>query len=238
MAAGAAVGAVLVLIGLSPFVLKAAFRGSEVDWATLSDIGQTYGGVSALLSAGGLVAVGVSLSLQAREQRHAREQAARGTQFELMRIMLDDPAYLETLGERTRGGLTADELRRDIYLNLLLNWWQMRWEFGDMTEYEVRSMARADIFSGAPGRDYWRRNGEQRLLYAATKQGRSFNRLLAEECHKAVAENETAPDERRGRPVPLSPRLRAAVLLTVLGGGAAATVLHRFLMSRALRGRK
>ncbi|MFV2175287.1 DUF6082 family protein [Actinomadura sp. LOL_011] len=65
-------------------------------------MGQTYGAVSALLAAGALVVLGFSVALQAGEARHAREQAARGTQFELMRMILDDPVYREGEGGSIR----------------------------------------------------------------------------------------------------------------------------------------
>lgn len=46
-----------------------------------------------------------------------------------MRMMFDDPVYQEVVGSGTREGLSSDELRRDLYINLLLNWWRTRWEW-------------------------------------------------------------------------------------------------------------
>ncbi|TMR07138.1 hypothetical protein ETD83_01580 [Actinomadura soli] len=232
---------VLALAGLSPFLLDAAYSGTRMDWARLSDIGETFGAISALLSATALVALGMSLALQAREVRHAREQAARSAQFELMRLILEEPVYQEVLGRRLREGLTKDELRRDIYLNLLINWWQMRWEFKDMPEVEVREAARLDLFSAEAGRDYWRRRGEARLSYANSRRGRRFNEIFDAEYRAAMVrvEDEEADEEPVSqRAVTLAARARqAGVAVLLLVAGAVAGSVFRRLRAHGTKSR-
>ncbi|WP_433227765.1 DUF6082 family protein [Actinomadura formosensis] len=222
------VGAMALII-LSPIALRGLFAGIDVDWPLLSNIGQTYGAVSALLAAGALVVLGFSVALQAREVRHSREQAARSTQFELMRMILDDPVYREVVGWGAQEGLASDEFRRDIYLNLLLNWWRMLWEFKDMPEVEVREAARRDVFSGKAGRDYWRRQGEKRLLFAKTRRERRFEEIFAEEHAAAMVAEPVEPPPDRRRNV-RSAAGRRAVIAAALGAGAVAGMAcHRLL---------
>jgi hypothetical protein len=61
---------IVVALALSPLfliVLEASFR---VNWTRLSEIGQSYTGVSALLSAAALVGVAFSIRLQTRQTAH------------------------------------------------------------------------------------------------------------------------------------------------------------------------
>jgi hypothetical protein len=214
----------MVLVILSPLAMLGMFADIDVDWPLLGNIGQTYGAVSAMLAAAALAVLGVSVALQAKEMRHAREQAARSTQFELMRMMVDDPVYREVVGWDSREGLSSDELRRDVYINLLLNWWRMRWEFKDMPEHEVRAAARGDIFFGSAGRDYWRRRGEQRLSFAKTRRERRFEEMFAEEYAAAMAAGpEEPPLERRrnGR--------RVGIAVALGAGAVAGMACHRLL---------
>src|SRR3954452_24166530 len=74
LAVAGALGAVLV----SPVALTWLPTMRSADWAHLSDVGQTYGAASAILSAAALIGVVLSLYYQRRETKAAREQALRG----------------------------------------------------------------------------------------------------------------------------------------------------------------
>jgi hypothetical protein len=178
---------IFVLIVLSPFALRLLAHGRRDDWALLSDIGQTYGAISALLSAGALTGVAVSVFIQIKELRHNREQAARAIQFDLLKMALEDPVYLQCVGPAAgapEGG--EDWSRQSIYINLLLNFWQMRWEFGDMTEEEIRGAGRDELFASEVGRRYWHHYGPRRALHATNRRSRRFNEIFSEEHVAAV----------------------------------------------------
>ena len=80
--------AIIGLVIFSPFAITelAHFR---MNWLQLSNIGQTYGAVSALLSSLALVSVVVSLLYQSRDNQNAREQTTRTLQFELIRMAME-----------------------------------------------------------------------------------------------------------------------------------------------------
>ena len=74
---------VLGLILLSPLLLRQIATLGGVDWTKLSDIGQTYGAASAILSALAVGGVAISLFLQANQGRANQVQMIREYQREL-----------------------------------------------------------------------------------------------------------------------------------------------------------
>src|SRR5262245_47188884 len=82
----------LALLIISPIALQQLVRIHGVNWTRLSEIGQTYGAVSALLTALALGGV-VSLLYQARDVKAAREQASRTFHNELLKIEMENPFY-------------------------------------------------------------------------------------------------------------------------------------------------
>ncbi|MFI7228542.1 DUF6082 family protein [Nonomuraea angiospora] len=70
-----------------------------------------------MLSAFALVAIGLSLFLQAREMRFSRQDAERSHHFQLMQLLIENPALSRGLGI-PRTGLDPQV---HVYLNLLLS---------------------------------------------------------------------------------------------------------------------
>src|SRR4051794_23078917 len=100
--------------------MSAAAR-STLDRGRLSDVGQAYGGVSAVLSALAFCAIAASLLLQFQQTRSASIAAARERHFELVRLAIDDPDLL-FLAERRRLG---DDARLVARSNLWVAHWLM-----------------------------------------------------------------------------------------------------------------
>ncbi|MFF8835282.1 DUF6082 family protein [Streptomyces sp. NPDC015130] len=84
----------LGLIVSTPFVL-AAVAPASTDWGKLSDISQTYGAVSVVLSAIASAGVALSLLFQVRQARTSNEQAIRGSHLQLATLALSDPHLLQ-----------------------------------------------------------------------------------------------------------------------------------------------
>ena len=79
----------LALVTASPLALRSLANLHQFDWPRLSNVGQTYGAISAMLVVIGLSGVAVTVFLQVRESRHTRVQAARTRHYDLMRMALD-----------------------------------------------------------------------------------------------------------------------------------------------------
>lgn len=184
-----ALGAVL----LSPMALARLPVGEDADWTRLSNIGQTYGAASAVLSVLALGGVAVSLVLQHRESKAAREQNLRALHADLFKKALDEEIYLECWGPI---GTSTDRTwyRQHIYLNLIVSHWQLMWELGALTEVHLRLAARG-IFAGPLGLRFW---GEARLIRPAAEKGRrarAFHQILEQEYQQALTHRPTEAEE-------------------------------------------
>lgn len=227
-AAALALAAVL----LSPFALGLLnVRG--VDWDRLSAIGQTYGAASALLSGLALGGVALSVLLQVTANRRDRIQLARGLHLELTRMALDDPTLLECWG----GAPVEEDERQLVYINLIVSYWQARWDTGASGEAEIRRFA-ADLFKAEIGRRFWRRHGANRIAgQAGSRRRRRPLHLMDQEYRRAIA---LGPPERPARAAPEPPATSAgtgrntqlAVAAVALGATAAGVLLGRRLGRR------
>lgn len=200
LAALAATAAVVAVVFLSPFALKAFGdgEGQGEEWSRLSEIGQTYGATSAVVSAFALGGVAVSLFLQARQARADRIQGIRGFHTELIRMQLDDlPLYLPCWGPLD---LPDDDARRQhIYTNLMMQYAWMGYEIGTIPEPLLRNML-GGMFQGHVGRRFWPMARDAWLAGSGgTRRGRRFIAVIDDEYAKAVA---AGPPVTRGAPEP------------------------------------
>lgn len=214
------------LVAVSPLALDAF--GNSQEWTERSEIGQTYGAAAALLSVLALVGISVSLMLQAREAKAAREHASRVTHSELLQMAMDDPVFRECWGP-VDTSRSDDEVRQHIYTNLIVSYWQSRFELGTLSEAHLRVGA-AGMFSAAPGRRFWAAARRARRETAQTRRTQRFNAILDEEYGrttvKPVADRPLPPPERR------APRAVAGVAVGGIGAVALARYLYRFLARR------
>ncbi|MEV6985272.1 DUF6082 family protein [Sphaerisporangium sp. NPDC051017] len=171
------------LVVLSPLAVDLLDDGG--GWSRRSEIGQTYGAAAALISVFALVAITVSLVLQARDAKLAREQASRTTHNELMTMALDDPLYRECWGVFS-AEKDENALRQQLYTNLIVSYWQTRFELGTFSETHLRHGATA-IFSARPGRIFWRDAREARIRTSQTRKARRFHAIIDEEYNRAIA---------------------------------------------------
>jgi hypothetical protein len=216
----------VALVIASPYALDVFGKGRE--WRERSEIGQTYGAAAALLSVLALVGISASLILQAREAKVAREHASRVTHSELLQMAMDDPAYRECWGP-VDPSRSERELRQHAYTNLIVSYWQSRFEIGTFNEAHLRAGAAA-MFAGAPGRRFWATARSDRHATAQTRRMRRFNAILDDEYAKAVDSGPPAEQLAPGR-VRHSRQVPGAVLAGA-GGAAALRLLYRALARR------
>jgi hypothetical protein len=175
----------LSIVFLSPLALTWLPEDYGTDWSKLSNIGQTYGVASAILAVLALAGVAVSLLLQQREAKAAREQALRGLHVDLLRMALDEDAFLECWGNI---GVSEDRLwhRQHIYLNLVVSHWQLMWEIGAMNEAHLR-LAAAQIFGGPLGRRFWAEVRTPRPAVEIGRRASRFHAIIEDEYQRALA---------------------------------------------------
>jgi ABC-type multidrug transport system fused ATPase/permease subunit len=151
---------VLVSVGLvvaSPWALRALDRnGDAINWNRLSEIGATYGAVSAIIVAIALLGVVAALVIQSREAKAARKNAQRAHHVDLLRLAMDDPSYMECWGPYLTESFDTE--RQYTYVNLIVTQWNSEYEIGEMTDVLLRATA-VSVFASSPGRQYWATSG-------------------------------------------------------------------------------
>jgi Family of unknown function (DUF6082) len=223
--------AVLALVILSPLALRAMVSIPGINWSELSNIGQTYGAVSALLAALALVGVAASVIVQNRELRHNRWEAGRTRHFDVMRIALDNPFFSQVF---SKPDISDDEDQLFAYINLVLNHWIMMWEFGDMSEMVLRSALR-DILETRVGSSYWRMYGKGWIETAETKRERALLQIADQVYRESVqsfrggGKAEIGQDRSTDRRIAI---LKAAFLFAFIG--VCAAIADRILKNKML----
>jgi hypothetical protein len=228
------------LVVISPLALPALDSAGQVDWNRLSNIGETYGAVSAIVAAIALVGVMISLLIQGREIKQARKNARRAHHVELMRMAMDDPRYMECWGPYLTDTFASEG--QYTYVNLVVAHWYSEYEIGEMSDTLLRATA-GGVFASVPGRQYWRSTGTFWRDNYSGRRARRFHRVLEETYQEAIRKPPATPPaaaqhEVRPEVWPEPTAVRAdrwwVNVLAAAGGGAAALIVVR-AVRRALR---
>jgi hypothetical protein len=184
----------LALVLASPLVLtRFEDGGGDRDWRRLSEIGQTYGAVSALLSALALGGVVVSLVLQRQSARLEREQAQRALHIELMRMAIENPDLQDCFGP-FGDGLPETERRQWTYINQVVLLSEMRFEVGGVDEAWVRGSA-YELFGSPISRRWWAYVRDRRT--PSSRRRRRLHEILDEEWQHATRRAQDHSEEQK-----------------------------------------
>lgn len=131
-----------------------------------------------------LAGVAASLVLHVRETKVNREHNSRQVHNQLMRMALDDPAWLECWGPYVGTDDPVGECQYS-YVNLILSYWQGRYELGTFTDEHLRSGAR-EMFGSPPGPRFWADARDERATAYRTRRERRFHSIVDEEYRRAI----------------------------------------------------
>ncbi|BCJ54210.1 hypothetical protein Asp14428_56850 [Actinoplanes sp. NBRC 14428] len=227
---------VLSAIVYSPFIMK-GLAGERIDWESLSDVGQAYGGMSAVLAGLALCGVGSSLTLQQRQTRQDRASGERQRHLELIKLAIDHPEFLEVVDIDLFKDPRSAAL---MYANLSVGHWLAAWELGEIDDQELRSNLRT-FFRSPLSRAWWNGVGAHWVSGANRKRRRFLSiafeefteaRKRAESSPLAMLREGEAPDLRRGL------RCRHESRKPVLLAAAAGFGLGVVVSGLQLKGRK
>ncbi|WP_411073660.1 DUF6082 family protein [Streptomyces sp. cmx-4-7] len=176
----------LGLIVSTPFVL-AAVAPASTDWGKLSDISQTYGAVSVVLSAIALAGVALSLLYQVRQARTSNEQAIRESHLQLATLALSDPNLLQAWSPPV-APVTLKRHQQHLITSLALGELLQRFRIGHLS-VEKLAVKLDGHFRGEIAREQWEREGPgwRRTMEAGDRRDRVFVRLVDESYRAAVA---------------------------------------------------
>src|SRR5258708_23069269 len=185
------------LIAFSPFALT-RLEGLSKEWGKLSNIGQAYGAISALISSLALAGIVVSLLYQARAGHTAREQSIRTLQQQLIIIEIEDPTLMTAIGAPWDLPIPAEsaKIREHLYIHMWAAFWAGNYVVGELTAPAVRKLVRGELFNSRAGRAYWAAIRENVL---STNEGkyRRFALIVDEEYQKVVASHVPVADPVR-----------------------------------------
>jgi hypothetical protein len=186
------VGSLLILIVgagclvlASPLALGVIDDQGSRDWGRLSEIGQTYGAVSALISVVALGGVAVSLILQLRSAQLDRAHAYRSVHLQLIEMAFDNPDLLECLGFSVAS--TEVDRRQNLYCNQLYLALEMGCEVGALHDERLRVSVR-EMLTG-PGRRWWGETREARAASITGRRARHVFDIVDEQWRLALAED-------------------------------------------------
>lgn len=175
----AVVSLTIVLLLVSPLILLIPAIVLDVNWRQLTDIGQSYTGIAAVLSAAALVGIVASIRFQAEQTRLLRRQLTREMQFNLLDMAMSDPHYAAIFRISPTQGY--DAFRKAAFQNLWVRYLEFAYLTGEMSEEELRSIFEG-FFTVADNR-VWFDSGRQHLpRYASglTAKGKRFLQILEE----------------------------------------------------------
>ena len=229
-------GAVIAVVVASPLAMAQLGSLRGVNWAQLSEVGQTYGAASALLTGLALLGVVGSMVYQARTIKVSREQSYRDRHGRLVEMALDDPIYQRCWGSNPAAHPTRDHYRQQVYLNLIVSNWEQNYVLGGFREHALRGSL-AWMFRGEAGRTFWAEARKVRLEMSESRRSRRFCRIVEEEYQKAVSSGppivqseDTASVSPSGPPLwpcGVVPKAGVMVLLGAVSGIALKTFLDR-----------
>jgi hypothetical protein len=220
---GFLVTAVVVL--LSPLMMI-RLSSNGLPWKQLADVGQAYGGASALLSAAALCGVGASLLFQRRQMRQELADIDREQHRELLRLAIDNPEFIEVIDARLAQSPYA---RQELYANLMMMYWLAVWQLGEVDDEELRGMVAA-MFGSEITRNWWSRVGENWIGTQNRADRRRFVDIVSDELAMAtpavVAGRECTSDPRKHRRSNPARREMAFFALALTGAGLAVSVFR------------
>ncbi|SFW79249.1 DUF6082 family protein [Amycolatopsis australiensis] len=241
-AVSAAGAACVLLVFLSPLSFPLLDRIDGADWAHLSDIGQAYGGVSALIATIGVFGVAASLLGQVRESRRAGIRDERQLHSAILLFAVEHPEYLQCWGGysvENNGKATSYR----AFCNLVfLNYYSMYLS----GQYDLDGVRRniAHFFEGELGREYWKHSHESWMSGKDKgRRRRAFLNVVEQQFRRAEAGGPPTPWDRSGvevgGPPPAGPddavatsRVGFGLALGGVAVGAAGGWLVRRLASR------
>ena len=171
---------VAAIIGIVFAPLGMALLAKENgEWALLGNVGQAYGGVSALISALALIGVAGALLVQAHQHKLDRLTAVRGRQSHIHSVVREDPQLYSPV----IGGDLEDErsMRRRMLRLESLHYLATGFDTGLLTEETLRSEAFAAFFRYEENRQFWEMANSYWLVGTHSRKHRRFVKIANEE---------------------------------------------------------
>jgi hypothetical protein len=153
------------------------------NWVLLGNVGQAYGGISALVSAIALIGIVCSLLIQGRQHALDRITSIRGRQAQIYAIVREDPGlYWPVLGGDFRSN-SYSSVRRQTFRVEVFQHFAAGYETGLISEDSIRNEVFPHLFYSEENRQFWERGDWPRS--GTTRKSIKFARIGNEELARA-----------------------------------------------------
>jgi len=149
------VGIAFAFVVALPVTWLAFARMSDRQLGRLSNIGQAYGFLAAIVSTFALIAIAATLILQAKQSKEARLAQWREAHADIMDMALEQPdLYGPCMADMTKYD-SEDEFRQYLWTTKYLIYAKLGMETGDVPEKAVREEICAGMFASPVARKLW-----------------------------------------------------------------------------------
>lgn len=193
-------------VALSPLLFPLLEGANGADWSNLSNIGQAYGGVSALIATVGVFGIAASLLGQVREARRSGIRDERQLHSEILLFAIEHPEYGQCWGGYTVENDGKATSYRAFCNLVFLNYYSMYLS----GQYDLDGVRRniAHFFKGELGREYWKYSrGSWATSKEKGRRRRVFLEMVEEEFRLAEAAGPSIPWDRFGVEKPQNPEI-------------------------------
>ena len=220
--------AAVIGIVFAPLGMALLAKGNR-EWALLGNVGQAYGGVSALISALALIGVSGALLVQARQHKLDRLTAVRGQHSYILSVVREDlQLYAPVMGE----DLKDERSTRRRWLRIeALQYLATGFDTGLLTEEALRSEAFPGFFRYEENRQFWETANSYWLSETRGRKRRKFVKIANEELAYAKSTGQGLPLPYSSDQIQESTLKRRSDWQLSAFAGAAAVVSVAFLFS-------
>lgn len=178
-------------------------QGSAGDWSRWSNVGQTFGVLSSMISGLALVAVVVTARVQFRELQRSAAAELSMLHLEILKMSIDDPQLAE-VWPAFSPGLSVERNRQFLYANIIyqFHWTSLR--LNKATDEEILGSMRY-LFTSPLVREYWVAAARARTSLEPGSPEHAFAKKLDELCRDyeaAVADAARGSRPRAATEVP------------------------------------
>ncbi len=179
------VALLVVILIVSPLILSVIGWMLPLDWNKLNAIGQSYTGVSALVSAAALVGVVATIRLQDQQVAVSQQHALRDMHFSLNKMALEDPALAWATDATNDVNNESDyaRWRMKVYVAMWFRYLEFGYSLRALPEDFIRAVSR-EMFATEPGREFWYSWSSAFMYPSGTDSSRKFMDIVQDEFEK------------------------------------------------------
>jgi hypothetical protein len=172
----------MVGVVISPVLLN-AFYGGGRDYSVSAEVGQAFGGASALVACMTLLVVVASVILQHQQLKEVQRDDHGDFNDTLVLMAIENPRYRQCWGAR----VSPDAIDEDLfyYCSNVLKSWARAWELRKIDERQAREYLRGFFDSEVP-RLFFERHGDWHRRGQNRTHRERFQEFANEEYLRAV----------------------------------------------------